>query len=591
MREKLSVNHTILAMRMGRSGGARQRGITTLVIAILLLLILSVVTALSVNVGVFEQRSAANEHRAQMVQTATEAAVNQAVEYLRANAGLITNTKQNLSGGMDGWMFDPDEDGDTSRWERCDPALNTYTPAGLDIDPCDVVPLTKIQSDSSVQRNQMYRFMNAGSARLPLSEKFQGNAQLFTEIGVLSATDGFDIAYETFASMCILDVIDPAAPVCSLNPVRKGQVVLNVMARGRLGNEAADSEIKQTVVTIGTGLNAPEVPIIASGGVDGLGSAQIVPNPNAGGKGAYLSIWSANDVDISKVNGGGAGAMRTCHLGEFLKSDTPVFYDGTTICPDCACSKTDPDTGMISGKDPSTPGYEGTDIQDVDGSAVYDPDPSTSLGQLPDAQFFPEEPLDDDVNIYDDTLFEYTFGVDVADENLTGAYDATTAYRIDCPDSKDIDADGDTTEPINCADAYLATLFTQVTNCNVLGPSSSGYLWVRAADCKIGSQVGTPSRPVVLVSDGCMDVLGKTEFYGLMFLRAGVSCGVNTNFFARGGGQIYGVVITEGAVKIRGSVQIIYNQDVIDNLATTAGGSNFAVVPGSWSDSDVPDPI
>ena len=584
-----SVNHSFSG-KAGRIGPARQRGITTLVIAILLLLILSVVTALSVNVGVFEQRSAANEHRAQMVQTATEAAMNQAVEYLRANAGQITNTKQNLSGGMNGWMFDPDEDGDTFRWQRCS---QTYAPSGLDIDPCQAIPSTETQvidavGTTNIKKNQMYRFMSAGSARLPLSEKFQGDAQLFDDVG------GFPIAYETYATMCILDVAPMdlgLLPVCSLNPERKGQVVINVMSRARLGNESADSEVKQTVVTIGAGLNAPNVPIIASGGVDGLGSAQIVPNPNAGGNGAYLSIWSASDVDISKVNGGGSGAMRTCHLGEFLKSDDPEFYDGTTICPDCACSKTDPDTGLISGKDPSTPGYEGTDILDVDGSATYDPDPSTSLGQLPDNTFFPEEPLDDDTNDYDDTLFEYTFGQDVADENTSGSYDSATAYRTNCPDSKDLDVDGNTTELINCADAYLATLFTQVADCDDLGPSSNGYLWVRIQDCKIGQQVGTPSRPVVLVSDSCLDVLGKTEFYGLLFIRYRDDCGANTNFFARGGGQIYGVVISEGAVKIRGSVQIIYNQDVIDSLAATAGGSNFAVIPGSWSDSDVPDPI
>ena len=58
-----------------RQFGPRQRGMTTLVIAIVLLIILSIVAMFATSVGLFEQRTATNENRAKLTQTAAESAV------------------------------------------------------------------------------------------------------------------------------------------------------------------------------------------------------------------------------------------------------------------------------------------------------------------------------------------------------------------------------------------------------------------------------------------------------------------------------------------------------------------------------------
>lgn len=57
--------------------------------------------------------------------------------------------------------------------------------------------------------------------------------------------------------------------------------------------------------------NPPDVPLIVAGGLDVGGNFEVVANPNGGGEGVPLSIWT--DLDVDMTNGSGT----TCGLQEF----------------------------------------------------------------------------------------------------------------------------------------------------------------------------------------------------------------------------------------------------------------------------------
>ena len=70
----------------------KQRGAATLFITMVMLLILGLVVFGSVAVGMFEQRTATNDNRAQLAQQAAEYALNLGGEYIKANVSKISTT-------------------------------------------------------------------------------------------------------------------------------------------------------------------------------------------------------------------------------------------------------------------------------------------------------------------------------------------------------------------------------------------------------------------------------------------------------------------------------------------------------------------
>ncbi|MCU7555725.1 hypothetical protein OCL06_14125 [Alteromonas sp. ASW11-19] len=87
--------------------------------------------------------------------------------------------------------------------------------------------------------------------------------------------------------------------------------------------------------------NPPDVPLIVAGGLDVSGNFEVAANPNGGGDGVPLSIWTDLDVDMN--NGSGT----TCGLQEF--SD-----------------------GACSSSPYSEKGYQGPDILDNDANFPTD---------------------------------------------------------------------------------------------------------------------------------------------------------------------------------------------------------------------------
>ena len=479
---------------------ARQRGLSTLLIAILLLAIVTIITIFAARFGIFEQRMSANDYRYKMAFQASEAGLNQSMEFIKMN------TAEMLSTAAGGWLFVGDP-----MWQPCTDAL----PADMVIDPCLAEP-------DATRRADMYRYVgDEGDGVLPV-------AAVMPTLDMDDAVDDDHVAafaaeYASYATLCRLDITVPTSPRCALNPTTGDTFYVTIVSRGSLPGENAVATVRQSYGTFRTLGAAPDAPLIAAGTAIGLGNAQIIPNPDAGGTGIPVSIWSAGDAQIAD-----AGSFSTCQLGEWLTTDTPEDPI-SGICEDCSCNGLAFGYGSLSGHiGPDK--YEGEDILDVDSND------SEATPKVLDSKYFPPD------------LFAYVFST---------------------PDSQ--------------AEDFLSANAEPVADCANLNASSGGlYWWNSTADCKISGVIGSLTDPVVLVSDGKILMGAKSQFFGIVYVRDEVSGDL---FKATGGGQVYGSVILEGDASLAGTPQIIYNEAVLRNIRNSPNFLRYGPVPGSWADT------
>lgn len=349
---------------------ARQRGVSTLLIAMLLLAILTVITLFATSVGVFEQRTSGNEYRYKLAFQAAEAGLNQSVEYIKLN------TRRMLSSTTGGWFFPGNP-----RWQPCGNAL----PAGMKVDPCLAEP-------DSARRASMYRYVGGTNGVLPLSEALPGGAsQTFSTTG---GSSQFGTSYETYATLCRLDM-STTVPSCSLAPSTEGLFYVTLVSNGAIGAESASATVKQSFGTFRLLGRGPDAPLITAGVAIGLGNAQIIPNSDAGGFGVPVSVWAKGNANVD------GASFATCQLGEWLANygtPAPTGEDLVNgVCASCTCNGLCPGSGLLSGDAKSCAvakdKIEGEDVLDVDSNF------SDASPKLRDSKYFPPD------------LFAYVFGV------------------------------------------------------------------------------------------------------------------------------------------------------------------------------------
>lgn len=357
-----------------RSGQrSRQRGMSTLIIAILMLGIVTVITIFAARIGIFEQRISSNEYRYKMAFQVAEAGLNQSMEFVKLN------TRDMLSEVSGGWLFPGDP-----HWQPCSEAL----PAGMAMDPCLAEP-------DAARRDDMYRYVGPGTsaqdgilpvaAVMPVLDSGTGK----NEVG------GFSADYATYATLCRLDLTIPESPRCSLSPATGDIFYVTLVSEGSLTDEGATALVKQSFGTFRLLGNSPDAPLIAAGTAIGLGNAQIVPNPNGAGFGVPISIWSKGNAQVD------GASFATCQLGEWLANfgnPAPSQEDIINgVCESCSCNGLCPGYGLLSGNAQYCPiakdKLEGEDILDVDGNA------SDASPKVVDSKYFPTD------------LFAYIFGV------------------------------------------------------------------------------------------------------------------------------------------------------------------------------------
>ncbi len=87
--------------------------------------------------------------------------------------------------------------------------------------------------------------------------------------------------------------------------------LITLTASGTSADGLANSRVQEQAILYSVLANPPDVPLIVSGGLHVSGNFEVAANPNGGGTGVPLSIWSDGEVDMN--NGSGT----TCGLQEF----------------------------------------------------------------------------------------------------------------------------------------------------------------------------------------------------------------------------------------------------------------------------------
>lgn len=125
---------------------------------------------------------------------------------------------------------------------------------------------------------------------------------------------------------------------------------------------------------------------------------------------------------------------------------------------------------------------------------------------------------------------------------------------------------------VTCSNDCGGTLATAYT-------AGKRIIWVDG-DMAIQSNqtLGSPSDPVVIIADGDVVLDGAFRLYGILVARGHVNW---TNTSAASS-LIVGMLLAEGDVDTNGSMDIVYQPAIADQLRNRVG--SFVRVPGGWTD-------
>lgn len=459
-----------LKRRLKTSSPRHSRGVAALATSLSLVVISTLITLAAARVSSNDQRSSANEVRASEASVLSDGGIGRGAIYLRQNV------RQIRSVAAGGWL-----EPNAVKWSAC--SGSTVTP------PCG-------NGTSNVFDNTWTAYPILPNLKVG-SETLQGD---FTSHFVARAA-----------------VAGAATPANG---------TFNVISQGQSGDTLGRSLTRQSFVFQPFLAHRPDAPLIASGTIGLNGTISVVANPNGGGPGVPLSAWSGTNITEG-------GSVQTCHISEYLATDTPTGSttdsDGNILvrCPDCECPN-------AADRQITNKNVEGIDVLDVDGG----------VGANPDSPYFPPD------------LFEYTFGV------------AETSYQT----IKD--------------QAQL------ITDCGDLDANSAGLYWI-VGDCTMAktTDVGSFENPIILVMEnGKFSYNAKGEFFGVVFAFAHnyptspTGTGGSIDVKLNGGPTLYGSFLSNRKIDLgNGNYTARYDKAVLDNLASGLGAASRIVpIAGSW---------
>ena len=364
--------------------------------------------------------------------------------------------------------------------------------------------------------------------------------------------------------------------------------------------EAARVTLTQTVgrfALVDNPIGKP--PIISSGSVDVTGGLQLVTNPNGGGSGVPVSVWTRKNVNK-------AGTPNTCYADEFFRygaqnNDPPTILGNTIVCDTCQCAN----DKTLSFDKSGNAVDEGMDILDVEGSST-DRGTGVNYNVRSDAASYPicEFPPD---------VFGHILGV-VAWEDLDS--DCFAEKKVM---AQFINPNTGVEVTIGADEAFLYANATSIINATAAGqplrdpaqvsalgyPAAghSGLIWCQS-NCDVGSntQLGTPDKPVILVIDGSARIQGRV--FGMVFIRslagggtltpvagytmtsAEVANGGSATLDMNAGAIIYGALVVHGKVdKANGTAAVVFDGKVLGALGDNPNNNRYATLPGAWNDT------
>jgi len=212
-------------MAVKQSWPAHQRGVATLIVALLLLLIVSGLTLFSLSFGMQDRRAATDEVATRLAQEAAQAGLDQGLQFFRAHAREAASSWLALGTS-------------THQWERC---------AATDMSlPCGAV--------AAAVRANYFRHPVA----LDMRDVFTDASGAPTQ-QVIATMGGYDVRYDVYALLCLVDTkqperqclpaADPAAPENHSATAYRGPYAITLVARSQLvpGSDAGQTVVRRTL--------------------------------------------------------------------------------------------------------------------------------------------------------------------------------------------------------------------------------------------------------------------------------------------------------------------------------------------------------
>lgn len=461
----------------------QQHGYVTLAISLVLLFIMTFVAIYAARVGLIEQRVSANDYRARSSFAAGETGLEQGIAFLNANRQYIVSTAAN------GWR----NAGSDLQWTQCQIA-DTALPCG--------------DGTANVYDTDWWFIANANQP---------GDA---TTIKTLQPNN----------SSYVLHFLTPNEVDDNGFDAPEG-FYIRAIATGAPDDNSGEAIVRKDIYFSPPISNPPPAPLIAAGNVNIQGTFDVVTNPNGGGDGVPISVWSGGDADFQGTVGSGA----TCQLAEYLASGTPSNAEDADFrpCSDCSCpaSNSELSTGLLSSKDTD----ENIDILDTDG------DVTNQDTCFPGHTLASGDPCDSPY----ESLFEFIFDEIEADKEKV---------------------------------AQRAT--KRLSDCSSLGPTSAGLIWIDGVcDIPNGTIVGSPEAPLILVADSTArsDLNSNTAFYGIFFTFGEIRL--------TGGAVVYGSLMTDQSVDVgAGNCALRYDSWILTQLTNSPAAGIPVELAGTWVD-------
>lgn len=568
-----------------RAPAAAQRG-AALLVGVVLLLLASVITLLALKVGAFEARSTGNDIRAKLVNEVAEAGLSQGFEYLMRQQSALME--------------------DDTKWVKCAAADTTFPCGAITAGAYDhdAIPATAAVS----RRETMYRLANSGHVDGNFATEMNAAMlELPNKLTIVGA-GGFRVAYGVAPVLCY--VARRKVGESKSSPIRcadgpgaddaSKRRIATFVSVAQMPGEAARATLTQTVgrfALVDDPIGKP--PMISSGSVNVTGGLQLVTNPNGGGNGVPVSVWTRKDVDKT-------GTPNTCYADEFFRygaqnNDPPTLLGNTIVCDECQCVN----DKTLSFDKSGNAVDEGMDILDVEGTST-DRGTGVNYNVRSDALSYPicEFPPD---------IFAHIFGT-VAWEDID--QDCFAEKKVM---AQFINPNTGVEVTMGADEAFLYANAVSIINPTAAGlplrnpeqvpavgypaAAQAGLIWCQS-NCDIGSntQLGTPEKPVIVVIDGSVHIQGRV--FGMVFIRSLAGGGTLTPVagytmtsteVANGGGAVldmnagaivYGAMVVHGKVdKANGTAAIVFDGKVLGALGDNPNNNRYATLPGAWNDT------